>query len=32
MNSKKLNKLYKEKKDTFHNYINNIKKNSPWDI
>lgn len=32
MNSKELERSYLEKKDIFHKFINNIKKNSPWDI
>lgn len=32
MTSKQLNNSYQQKKQKFHNYINNIKKNSPWDI
>jgi hypothetical protein len=32
LNAKELYELCQEKKDIFHNYINNIKKNSPWDI
>ena len=32
MNPKELNSSYQNNKQKFHNYINNIKKNSPWDI
>ncbi|MDN5097926.1 hypothetical protein O8C85_05225 [Aliarcobacter butzleri] len=32
MNSKELERSYLEKKDIFHKFTNNIKKNSPWDI
>ena len=32
MNPKQLYDSYQEYKQQFHNYINNIKKNSPWDI
>ncbi len=32
MNSEKLNKSYHEKKDIFHDYLNNIKRKSQWDI
>ncbi len=32
LNSKKLERSYQNNKQKFHNYINNIKKNSPWDI
>ena len=32
MNPKELEKNYQNDKDEFHNYINNIKKNSKWDI
>ena len=32
MSSKELERSYLEKKDIFHKFINNIKKNSPWDI
>ena len=32
MTSKQLNNTYQQNKQKFHNYINNIKKNSPWDI
>ena len=32
MNPKELEKSYQIKKNEFHNYINNIKKNSKWDI
>ena len=32
MNSQELEKSYLEKKEYFHKFIDNIKKNSPWDI
>ena len=32
MNLKELNSAYLNNKLKFHNYINNIKKNTPWDI
>ena len=32
MNPKELNSSYQNNKQKFHNYINRIKKNSPWDI
>lgn len=32
MNPKELNSSYQQNKEKFHKYINNIKKNSPWDI
>lgn len=32
MNPKELHNSYEEKKNEFHKYIDNIKKNSPWDI
>lgn len=32
MTSKLLNDSYQQNKQKFHNYIDNIKKNSPWDI
>ncbi len=32
MNSKELNNSYQQNKHKFHDYINNIKKNSKWDI
>ena len=32
LNSKKLEQSYQNNKQKFHNYISNIKKNSPWDI
>ena len=32
LNSKNLEQSYQNNKQKFHNYINNIKKNSPWDI
>lgn len=32
MNSQELSQSYQENKQKFHNYIDNIKKNAPWDI
>lgn len=32
MNPKQLNDTYQQNKQKFHKYIDNIKKNSPWDI
>lgn len=32
MNPKELYNSYQEKKEQFHKYIDNIKRNSPWDI
>ncbi|MFA6136948.1 MAG: hypothetical protein WC667_02560 [Sulfurimonas sp.] len=32
MNPKELYKAYQEKKQKFHDYIDNVKKNHPWDI
>lgn len=32
MNPKELDRLYQKNKIKFHDYINNVKKNSPWDI
>lgn len=32
MTSKRLNDTYQQNKQKFHKYIDNIKKNSPWDI
>lgn len=32
MNSRKLEENYTKRKDEFHKYIENIKRNSPWDL
>jgi len=32
MNPRLLNNSYQKIKDDFHNYIDNVKRNSPWDI
>jgi len=32
LTSKQLNNSYQQNKQKFHNYINNVKKNSPWGI